>query len=361
MKVINGLFVLLLFFGCSKKQKELLINDSPVFKTGVVEYSIVVEPKDADYFNPSDFGTMAVATFNYKKLHFKKLDGRDQESFQLVDLRTNIETNYLTFRGEKYAMENSGEMLPEMGELVFQKEKKLIAGYECQKAMAKMGDGFLTAWLTKDLRINFCPYVSSDGFALEYSLNMPFGKVNYVATDVKLKQVDEKLFLPSKEYQPITIKELQAKLMGPPAISTFEKGAELANFDLQNMDGEKVSLEKLKGKVVLINFWFINCPPCRMEIPDLNELKAEYAGKNVEFVAITFDPKNQVSEFLQKIPFDFKIIPGARKIIETYGVQGFPTSVVVDKKGKVVNSKMGGSMNIKEELKVFIEEALGRD
>ncbi len=361
MKILNSVLVILLLLGCSKKQKDLIGEDSPIFKTGVVEYSIVVDPKDADYFKASEFGTMARGTFNDKKLHFKKLDGRDQESFQIVDLKSNIETNYLTFRGDKYAMENKGEMLPELGELVFQDEKKLIAGYECQKAVAKMGDGFLTAWLTKDLGVNFCPYVEANGFALEYSLNMPFGKVNYVATKVELKSVDENLFLPSKEYQPVTLEELQAKLMGPTVSTAFEKGANLANFDLQNMEGQKVSLESLKGKVVLINFWFINCPPCRMEIPDLNELKTEYAEKNVEFLAITFDPKNQVNEFLQKIPFDYQILPDARGIIETYGVQGFPTSVVIDKKGNVVNSKMGGSMNIKEELKVFIEEALAQN
>jgi peroxiredoxin len=361
MKMVNSLLVLLLLFGCSKKQKELVAEEVPQLKTGVIEYSIAVEPKDVDYFNPSNFGTMARGVFNDKKLYFKKLDGRDQKSFQVVDLETNVETNYLTFRGDKYAMENSGEMLPEMGELVFQNEKKMVAGYECQKAIAKMGDGFLIAWLTKDLGVNFCPYVSSDGFALEYSLNMSFGKVNYVAKKVELKLVDERLFLPSEEFQPITLQELQAKLMGPPAITSFERGAELANFNLLNMNGQKVSLESLKGKVVLLNFWFINCPPCRMEIPDLNELKAEYVGKNVEFLAITFDPKNQVTEFLEKSPFGFQILPDARGIIETYGVQGFPTSVVVDKEGKVVDSKMGGSMNIKEELKVFIEKALAQD
>ena len=47
-----------------------------------------------------------------------------------------------------------------------------------------------------------------------------------------------------------------------------------------------------------------------------------------------------------------------RAIIEEYGIMGFPTSVVLDKNGKVVDSKMGGSMNIKEELKAFIEVAM---
>ncbi|MFK7774710.1 MAG: redoxin domain-containing protein [Saprospiraceae bacterium] len=361
MKIVNSCLLLFLLFSCSPKQQEAIIEKAPSIKSGVVEYQIAVEPKDPEFFNAADFGTLASGTFNAEKLHFVKLDIADQESFQLVDLKTNVETNYLVFRGDKYALENTGEMLPEMGELIFQEDKKMIAGYECQKAMAKMGDGFLTAWLTQDLGVNYCPYVASKGFALEYSLNMPFGKVNYLAIKVELKPVDEELFQPSKEFQPITLKELQTKLMGRPAESAFENGAVLTTFDLENMDGQKVSLESLKGKVVLINFWFINCPPCRMEIPDLNELKAEYAGKNVEFLAITFDSKKQVSEFLQKIPFDFQILPHAHKVIETYGIQGFPTSVVINKEGKVVDSKMGGSMNIKEELKAFIEEALAQN
>ncbi|HFB99917.1 MAG TPA: TlpA family protein disulfide reductase, partial [Phaeodactylibacter sp.] len=124
-----------------------------------------------------------------------------------------------------------------------------------------------------------------------------------------------------------------------------------------DMDGKMVNLEQLRGKVVVLNFWFINCPPCRYEMPDLNKLKAEYAGKNVEFIAITFDGKSDVSNFLKKSKFDFQIIPDARKIIETYGVMGFPTTVVLDKNGKVVDSKMGGSVNIQEELKAFIEKA----
>jgi len=360
MKIINSCLLLVLLFGCSPKKQETVLKKAPPIKSGVVEYQINVEPKDAEFFNAADFGTLARGIFNDEKLHFEKLDDKDKKSFQLVNLDTNVETNYLVFRGDKYALENTGEMLPEMGKLVFQEEKKMIAGYECQKAIAKMGDGFLTAWLTQDFGINYCPYIASKGFALEYTLNMPFGKVNYLATKVELKPVDEKFFQPSDEFQPITLKELQSKLMGASAETAFEKGAVLTTFDLENMDGQKVSLESLKGKVVLINFWFINCAPCRMEIPELNELKTEYAGKNVEFLAITFDSKNQVSEFLEETPFNFQILPNAQAIIQTYGVQGFPTSVVLNKEGKVVNSKMGGSMIIREELKVFIEEALAQ-
>lgn len=328
------------------------------FKSGVVHYDIQLETTED--IDPEAFGTKAVATFNTQTLHFVKLNGKENTSFQLVDLSTGVETNYRIFRNKKYAIETTADMIPSIGELVFSKEKKMITGYECYKAEAAMGDGKLVAWFTKDFGINFCPYVKAKGFALEYTLNMPYGKVKYTATKVKAQPINEALLQPSADYKKRTMAEIQAELTGQPQGTAFTAGEQMGDFELQDMAGKKVTLASLKGKVVLINFWFINCPPCRMEIPDLNKLKKEYAGKNVEFVAITFDEKRNVSSFLEKHPFDFQILADARGAIEEYGVMGFPTSVVIDKNGKIVNSKMGGSMNIKEELQGFIEVALGQ-
>jgi thiol-disulfide isomerase/thioredoxin len=154
------------------------------------------------------------------------------------------------------------------------------------------------------------------------------------------------------------MEELQKELMGETMVNNFKKGEEMADFDLSDMDGKQVKLSDYRGKVVLINFWFINCPPCRMEMPDLNALKKDYIGKDVEFIAITFDQRNDINEFLTKIPFDYRIFPNAQQAIQDYGIMGFPTSVVIDKNGKIVDSKMGGSINIKEELQAFIEKAL---
>lgn len=357
MKNLITLLSFLFFLSCSHGPKVLNnTTKSIVPKTGVVEYDISLKTKDN--IDPTDFGTKAKTTFNSEKLYFKKLDGKDTESFQIIDLATGDERNYITFRDKKYALLTSEGMIPPVGEFTFQDDKKVIQGYQCQKATAPMGDSELVAWFTQDMGVNFCPYVTAKGFALEYTLNMGYGQVTYTASKVSLQPVDEKLFQPPAEYKDITMEELQAELMGGPIESNFKKGETLANFDLTDMNGKRLQLSDLKGKVVLINFWFINCPPCRMEMPDLNELKAEYAGKNVEFVAITFDNKNDVNEFLKTIPFDYQILPNARAIIEKYGIMGFPTSVVLDKNGKVVDSKMGGSMNIKEELKAFIEVAM---
>ncbi len=356
MKNFITLFSFLFILSCSQGQKKLNEKKSNLPKSGIVEYDISL--KTDENVDPKDFGTKARTTFNAEKLYLKKLDGKDTESFQIIDLASGQETNYITFRDKKYALLSTSDMVPPVGEFTFQKDKKVIQGYNCQKATAPMGDSELVAWFTPDMGVNFCPYADAKGFALEYTLNMQYGQVTYSASKVSLQPVDEKLFQPSPDYKKITMKELQAELMGGPIESNFKKGEMLPNFDLTDMHDKRLQLSDLKGKVVLINFWFINCPPCRMEMPDLNELKAEYAGKDVEFIAITFDRKNDVHKFLKEIPFDYRIFPNARQIIEKYGIMGFPTSVIIDKSGKIVDSKMGGSMNIKEELKAFIEAAM---
>ncbi|MGK0324190.1 MAG: thiol-disulfide isomerase/thioredoxin, partial [Psychroserpens sp.] len=60
---------------------------------------------------------------------------------------------------------------------------------------------------------------------------------------------------------------------------------------LEDIEGNSHTLESLKGKVVVINFWFINCKPCVAEIPDLNKLKAKFNNKDAVFVAIALDSK----------------------------------------------------------------------
>ncbi|MFK8005047.1 MAG: hypothetical protein AB8H03_01695 [Saprospiraceae bacterium] len=59
MKILNNCLLLILLFGCSPKKKEMVLEKVPPIKSGVVEYQIKVEPKNAEFFNPADFGTLA--------------------------------------------------------------------------------------------------------------------------------------------------------------------------------------------------------------------------------------------------------------------------------------------------------------
>jgi len=121
------------------------------------------------------------------------------------------------------------------------------------------------------------------------------------------------------------------------------KGKEMPYLSLQTISGEKIETKDLKGKVIVINLWFTTCHPCIAELPALNKLVKEYKDKNVVFLGLSTDTKEYLnSEFFPKYKFDFKIIPGAVDIVEKIGHTGFPTTYIIDMKGKVIDAWIGG-------------------
>lgn len=109
-------------------------------------------------------------------------------------------------------------------------------------------------------------------------------------------------------------------------------------FTLQDMNGKPVSLADFRGKVVVLDFWATWCPPCKKEIPDFVELQRQYGSKGVQFVGIALDEPNKVTEFVQQNGINYPILLGNDAITAKYGgIDGIPTTFVIDKNGKIVN------------------------
>ncbi len=104
---------------------------------------------------------------------------------------------------------------------------------------------------------------------------------------------------------------------------------------LEDIEGNSHTLESLKGKVVVMNFWFINCKPCVAEIPDLNKLKAKFNNKDAVFVAIALDSKPSLDKFLETHEFNFTVIPKGRELAERFKIPHYPYNVVLDKTSKM--------------------------
>jgi peroxiredoxin len=150
-----------------------------------------------------------------------------------------------------------------------------------------------------------------------------------------------------------------AKLAKPTESRSFRNGQKVKLPTLFDINGNKLDYKDVEGKIVVLNFWFINCPPCRMEIPDLNELVAEFKSKeNVVFVGIALDDKAALKNFLKTSPFDYAIIDNGRYIASTYGVKSFPTHAIIDTKGKVYFHTAGLAMHTVWWLKKSIKELL---
>ena len=122
------------------------------------------------------------------------------------------------------------------------------------------------------------------------------------------------------------------------------KGKGMPELSLKTVTGEKIETKDLKGKVIVINLWFTTCQPCIAELPALNKLVKEYEDKEVVFLGLSTDTKEMLDrDFFPTYKFDFKIIPGAGDMVKKIGQTGFPTTYIIDAKGKVVDAWIGGS------------------
>lgn len=117
-------------------------------------------------------------------------------------------------------------------------------------------------------------------------------------------------------------------------------GREFPLNGLRTIDGEPVDMEKLKGKPTLINFWFTACKPCIEEMPVLNELQSRFSD-SVNFIAVTYESTKKVKPFLQQKTFGFTHVTGAKKLIDSLKMIHFPTTVFLDKDGRVVSVEGG--------------------
>jgi peroxiredoxin len=110
-----------------------------------------------------------------------------------------------------------------------------------------------------------------------------------------------------------------------------------ADFTLTDLDGKNWTLQALRGKVVLVNFWATWCPPCRKEMPDLETLYTRFKGQGLVVLAIDDETLDKVKPFIAERHFSYPILldPG-RKVEEEFAVDGIPKSFVYNRSGKLV-------------------------
>ena len=109
------------------------------------------------------------------------------------------------------------------------------------------------------------------------------------------------------------------------------------DFTLTDITGKNWTLSKLKGKVVVVNFWATWCPPCRKEMPDLQALSQEFKDKGLVVLAVSDETMDKVKPFIAENKYTFPVLldPG-RKVNTSYFVSGIPKNFVYNREGKLV-------------------------
>jgi peroxiredoxin len=135
------------------------------------------------------------------------------------------------------------------------------------------------------------------------------------------------------------------------------------DFTLPSVDGETITLSKLRGKVVLVDFWATWCAPCRTAIPHLNDLYKAYRARGLEIIGVSLDTGSQerVRRFAVSMGIRYPIIMANDEVLKNYGIAPIPTTFLIDRKGYISNKWVGFSQSLMAKISAETERLLSQE
>ncbi len=112
-------------------------------------------------------------------------------------------------------------------------------------------------------------------------------------------------------------------------------GRKAPGFSLEDMEGGRHRLRDLRGQVVVLNFWFIECKPCLAELPHLNRLADAHRDDGVVFLAPSVNERGPLEGLLVQRRFAYRVIPAAFELATSFEIKSYPSHVVIDQEGRV--------------------------
>ncbi len=138
------------------------------------------------------------------------------------------------------------------------------------------------------------------------------------------------------------------------------KGSQAVDITFRDLEGRTVSLSQFNGKVVMLNFWATWCPPCREEMPSMNEFYKNFKDKGLIMLAVSVDGDAQtIDNFIKKNNYTLPVYhdPGKAAAM-AYGITGVPETFVIDKKGQVAEKVIGPFDWMEPQVASFVRDLL---
>ena len=120
-------------------------------------------------------------------------------------------------------------------------------------------------------------------------------------------------------------------------VAALDIGKFAPDFTLKNTQGKNLNLAEQRGKIIVINFWASWCGPCRKEMPVLQTFHSKYENLGVSVWGVNVEQENQAGrDFLADLHLSFPIFfDSSNQVSASYQVEAMPTTVIVDRNGKV--------------------------
>lgn len=131
------------------------------------------------------------------------------------------------------------------------------------------------------------------------------------------------------------------------------------DFELKDVNGKSVRLSDFKGKVVVLDFWATWCGPCKIEIPWFVEFERKYKDRGFAVLGVSEDEDGwtSVKPFVKEVGINYRVVIGNDRTTESYGgIEGLPTTFVIDRDGKIAAVHVG--LAAKQDFEDAIEKLL---
>lgn len=141
-------------------------------------------------------------------------------------------------------------------------------------------------------------------------------------------------------------------------------GKKVPSMSLTDLQGQSVNPAEMKGKIILLNFWFAACKPCITEIPSLKELQTKYQSNDFVVLSVCTDHRSVVERVVEKHQPNYPMVVGGKAFAERLKVVTFPTSFLIDRKGTIREVFIGASADdatytyseVKPHIEVLLQE-----
>jgi len=143
------------------------------------------------------------------------------------------------------------------------------------------------------------------------------------------------------------------------------KGKSIPTFNLDDIHGKKYKMRDHLGKVILVNFFYVGCKPCEMELPILNKIKKSLPADKFELTIINGinQKPEEIKEFFRNIDVSElnAIIDSIGVQVKRFNVTRYPTSFLINKKGVIVEAFAGFPMGFEDSLSKRIKELIDEE
>jgi peroxiredoxin len=153
-----------------------------------------------------------------------------------------------------------------------------------------------------------------------------------------LETIDDEIF----NFLPPTGAKEVAEFLEPPRRAENPYGKDAPDFTLKTDKGATVQLKKLRGKVILLSFWASWCGPCRQEMPVIEKLSHQYRDQGFWVFGVNDEDRETIRDYIKENGYSFPtLVDEEQEALKLYHVGAIPTTVVIDREGKIASYQVG--------------------